>query len=30
MTAIFYFIFIDNFMRISNFDIGILHVKVKY
>ena len=23
-------IFIDNFMRISNFGIGVLHVKVKY
>ena len=23
-------IFIDNFMRISNFGMGILHVKVKY
>ena len=23
-------IFIDNFMRISNFGMGVLHVKVKY
>ena len=23
-------VFIDNFMRISNFGMGILHVKVKY
>ena len=25
-----FFIFIDNFMRISNFGMGVLHVKVKY
>ena len=30
MTAIFFLIFIDNFMRISNFGMGVLHVKVKY
>ena len=30
MTAIFFEIFIDNFMRISNFGMGVLHVKVKY
>ena len=25
-----FLIFIDNFMRISNFGMGVLHVKVKY
>ena len=30
MTAILFKIFIDNFMRISNFGMGVLHVKVKY
>ena len=30
MTAIFFEIFIDTFMRISNFGIAALHVKVKY
>ena len=30
MTAIFFQIFIDNFMGISNFGMGVLHVKVKY
>ena len=25
-----FLIFIDNFMRISNFGIGVLHVKVKF
>ena len=29
MTAIF-LDFFDNFMRISNFGMGVLHVKVKY
>ena len=28
MTAIFFKIFIDNFMRISNFGMGVLHVIV--
>ena len=28
MTAIFFLDFLDNFMRNSNFGIGVLHVKV--
>ena len=27
MTAIFFLFFVDNFMRNSNFGIGVLHVK---
>ena len=29
MTAIFFYLFFDDFMRNSNFGIGVLHVKVK-
>ena len=30
MSTIFFKIFVDDFMRNSNFGIGVLHVKVKY
>ena len=30
MTAIFFYIFVDEFKRNSNFGIGVLHAKVKY
>ena len=30
MTVIFFEIFVDDFMRNSNFGIGVVHVKVKY